>query len=233
MKESMQPLHVMYSYKSNAVDITNSFLQKFDGLSVKADIYNLDGTNKYSNTITTSVDEDGIKECFALPNISDLSDTYFLRLELKDADGKIKDINWYWLSQKSDELNWKKSKWYYTPESSFTDYTALNNMPQTSVDVEHSSDKNADSTTHKITIKNTGKAVAFFVHVRVLKQKNADDILPVIFSDNYISLAPGESRIVECTYSNKDADDETPFVLINGRNLNAAQSKGEKNVGFE
>jgi len=233
MKESMQPLHVMYSYKSNAVDITNSFLQKFDGLSVKADIYNLDGTNKYSNTVTTSVDEDGIKECFALPNISDLSGTYFLRLELKDADGKTKDINWYWLSQKSDELNWKKSKWYYTPESSFTDYTALNNMPQSSVDVEHSSDKNADSTTHKITIKNTGKAVAFFVHVRVLKAKKTDDILPVIFSDNYISLAPGESRTIECTYSDKDAGEVTPFVLISGWNLNAAQSKGEKNVGFE
>ena len=156
----------------------------------------------------------------------------FYDLELKDADGKIKDINWYWLSEKSDELNWKKSKWYYTPESSFTDYTALNNMPQTSVDVEHSSDKKSDSTTHKITIKNTGKAVAFFVHVRVLK-KNADDILPVIFSDNYISLAPGESRTIDCTYSNKDAGEGTPHVLISGWNLNAAASKGEKNVSFE
>lgn len=233
MKKSMEPLHVMYSYKSNAVNITNSLLQKFDGLSVKADIYNLDGTNKYSNTITTSVDEDGIKECFALPNISDLSGTYFLRLELKDADGKIKDINWYWLSQKSDELNWKKSKWYYTPQSSFTDYTALNNMPQTSVDVEHSSDKNADSTTHKITIKNTGKAVAFFVHVRVLKAQKADDILPVIFSDNYISLGPGESRAIECTYSNKDAGNGTPYILVNGWNLDIKKSKTVKEAGFE
>jgi exo-1,4-beta-D-glucosaminidase len=233
MKESMQPLHVMYSYKSNAVDITNSFLQKFDGLSVKADIYNLDGTNKYSNTVTTSVDEDGIKECFALPNISNLSGTYFLRLELKDADGKTKDINWYWLSQKSDELNWKKSKWYYTPQSSFADYTALNNMPQTSVDVEHSSNKNADSTMHTITIKNTGKAVAFFVHVRVLKQKNADDILPVIFSDNYISLAPGESRTIESTYSNKDAGNASPYILVSGWNLDIKKSKTIKEAGFE
>ena len=66
MKKSMEPLHVMYSYKSNAVDVTNSLLQKFDGLSVKADVYNLDGSLKYANTITTSVDEDGIKQCFTL-----------------------------------------------------------------------------------------------------------------------------------------------------------------------
>jgi exo-1,4-beta-D-glucosaminidase len=233
MKKSMEPLHVMYSYKSNEVDVTNSLLQKFDGLSVKADIYNLDGTNKYSNTITTSVDEDGIKNCFALPKIDGLSGTYFLRLELKDAGGEIKDINWYWLSEKSDELNWKKSKWYYTPKSSFTDYSALNNMPQTSVNVEHSSDKNADSTTHKITIKNNGKAVAFFVHVRVLKGKNTDDILPVIFSDNYISLAPGESRIIECTYSNKDAGFGTPYILVSGWNLDIKESKTVKEAGFE
>ena len=94
------------------------------------------------------------------------------------------------------------------------------------------SDKNADSTTHKITIKNTGKAVAFFVHVRVLKEKNADDILPVIFSDNYISLAPGESRTIECIYSNKDAGDGTPHVLISGWNVNAKDSKG-KEIEFE
>ena len=78
---------------------------------------------------------------YSYQKLNGLSGTYFLRLELKDAGGKMKDINWYWLSEKTDELNWKKSKWFYTPESAFADYTALNNMPQTSVEVEHSSDK--------------------------------------------------------------------------------------------
>jgi hypothetical protein len=29
--------------------------------------------------------------------------------------------------------------------------------------------------------------------VRTLKERNGDDILPVIFSDNYISLAPAKA----------------------------------------
>ena len=70
------------------------------------------------------------------------------------------------------------------------------------------------------------------MHVRVLKQKNADDILPVIFSDNYISLAPGESRTIECTYSNKDAGNTTPYVLISGWNLNTKESKTVKKIGL-
>ncbi|MEP6682207.1 MAG: glycoside hydrolase family 2 protein, partial [Parafilimonas sp.] len=233
MKKSMEPLHVMYSYKDNAVDIINSFLQKFDSLTVKADVYNLDGTNKYSNTIATSVNEDSVQHCFALPQIDDLSDTYFLRLELKDANQETKSINWYWLSQKSDELNWKKSKWYYTPQSSFTDFTALQNMPSTSISVESSASKKDNETSHKITVTNTGKSVAFFVHVRVLKDKNADDILPVIFSDNYISLAPGESRTIECSYENKDAENAKPFILVNGWNVDAVKSKAGKNIGIE
>jgi exo-1,4-beta-D-glucosaminidase len=121
----MEPLHVMYSYKSNEVVIINSLLQKFSGLTVKADIYNLDGTNKYSNSITTTVDEDGTQHCFAIPQINGLSDVYFLRLELKDANQQTKSINWYWLSKKTDELNWKKSKWYYTPQSAFANFTSL------------------------------------------------------------------------------------------------------------
>ncbi len=233
MKKSMEPLHVMYSYTSNEVDIVNSLLQKFDGLTVKADVYNLDGTNKYSNTITTSVGEDGTQKCFILPQINDLSGTYFLRLELNDEKGKTQSINWYWLSKKSDDLNWKKSQWFYTPESSFADYTALNNMPQTNLNVDYKSDKKSNETKHTIQIKNTGKTIAFFVHLRVLKEKNADDILPVIFSDNYISLAPGESRTIECSYLNKDAGNATPYILVSGWNLDIKGSKTIKEAGFE
>jgi exo-1,4-beta-D-glucosaminidase len=233
MKKSMEPLHVMYSYKSNEVDIINSLLEKFTGLIVKADVYNPNGILKYSNAITTDIEKDGIKKCFALPQIAGLSGVYFLRLELKDSKQKTKSINWYWLSQKQDELSWKKSKWFYTPQSNFTDFTTLKDLPVTTLDVNYSKDKKENKIIHTITITNTGKTVAFFVHVRVLKEKNADDILPVIFSDNYISLAPGESRTIECSYENKDAGNGTPYLLTTAWNLNVAGSKAVKNAGFE
>ena len=233
MKKSMEPLHVMYSYKTNEVDIINSLLEKFTGLSVKTDVYDLNGAKKYSNTITTDVDEDGIKKCFAIPPITDLSGVYFLRLRLKDSKQKTRSINWYWLSQKPDELTWQKSKWFYTPQSGFTDFTALKGLPATTLNVNYLTAKKENETTHTITVINSGKAVAFFVHVRVLKEKNADDILPVIFSDNYISLAPGESRTIECSYENNDAGSGTPYILTTAWNLNVAESKAGKNAGFE
>lgn len=233
MKKSMEPLHVMYSYKSNEVNLINSLLEKFAGLTVRADIYDLNGTLKYSNTITSDVDGDGVKKCFSIPQITGLSGVYFLRLSLKDSKQKTRSINWYWLSQKPDELQWNRSRWYYTPQSDFADYTALKDLPATTLDVKYSTGKKENGTTHSITLTNTGKSVAFFVHVRVLKEKNADDILPVIFSDNYISLAPGESRTIECSYENKDAGNGTPYILTTAWNLNVAGSKAGKNSGFE
>jgi exo-1,4-beta-D-glucosaminidase len=211
----------------------NSLLEKFTGLSAKAEVYNLDGALKYSKEITTDVKEDGIKRCFVIPPIAGLSPVYFLRLSLKDAKQDTRSVNWYWLSQKADQLDWKKSKWFYTPQSNFADFKILKSMPATTLDVKYSTVKKERQTSHTITIKNTGKAVAFFVHVRVLKEKNADDILPVIFSDNYISLAPGESRTIECSYENEDGGNAVPYVSTRAWNLNIAGSEAAGNAGFE
>jgi len=234
MKKSMEPLHIMYSYANNEVDITNSLLEKFSGLKAKAAIYNLDGSKKFTKTITTDVDADGIQKCFALPAADGFSDTYFLRLQLNDAKGEVKSINWYWLSKKGDVLNWKKSKWYMTPEKSYTDYSALQNIGKTTLKLSYNTvAKRADTIFHAVTITNTGKTVAFQVHLRALKGKGGDDILPVIFSDNYFSLAPGESRVIVCSYARKDDKGVTPYFLTSAWNLNTTQSKGETGSGFE
>ena len=233
IKKSQEPLHVMYSYKSDEVDIVNSLLEKFTGLTVKADAYNIDGLLKYSNTITTDVERDGITKCFGIPNIPGLSEVYFLRLSLKDANHRTRSINWYWLSLKQDELNWKASKWFYTPQSEFADFTPLNDMPATALKAKYATEKKEDKTVYAITVTNTGKAVAFFVHVRVLKEKNGGDILPIIFSDNYVSLAPRESRTIKCSYENNDAGRGTPYILITSWNLDVSGSKTAGNAGFE
>jgi exo-1,4-beta-D-glucosaminidase len=101
--------------------------------------------------------------------VAGLSGTYFLRLELKDGNGETQSINWYWLSKKQDELQWKKSEWFYTPQSDFSDYTALKDMPSATLEIKHSTKEKENKTIQTIDITNTGKAVAFFIHVRALK----------------------------------------------------------------
>ena len=223
MKKSMEPLHILYSYGDNGVYITNSLQQRFAGLKAEATIYNLDGSQKFSKTITADVEPDSIAKCLTLPATGDLSATYFLRLQLTDKEGAVKSINWYWLAQKGDVLNWKKSTWYTTPEASYTDYSALQTLGKTTLKITNrSASGSLDSASHDIVITNTGSTVAFQVHLRALKGKAGDDILPVIFSDNYIELAPGETRTIRCTYAHRDAGEAAPFFLVTAWNADVS-----------
>jgi len=233
MKKSMEPLHIMYSYANNEVDITNSLQQRFAGLKAEAAVYNLDGSMKYSKKVVAEVEADSVYTCFALPVIDSLSSTYFLRLQLSDVQGVVRSINWYWLSLKGDVLDWKKSKWYMTPETGYADYSALQGIGKTTLKMGYSSEKGADSSFHSVTLTNTGNTVAFQVHLRALKGKSGDDILPVIFSDNYLQLAPGESRSIRCSYANKDTGGATPFFLISGWNLDGVASKAMGDARFD
>ena len=53
--------------------------------------------------------------------------------------------------------------------------------------------KGEDAITH-VTLENPGKSLAFFVRLKVNKGKGGEEILPVVWQDNYISLLPGEKR---------------------------------------
>jgi exo-1,4-beta-D-glucosaminidase len=233
MKKALEPLHIMYSYPNNAVFITNSLQQAFAGLTAEATVFNMDGSVKFTKRVASDVEPDGVKACFSLPPVDGLSDTYFLRLQLSDARGAVKSINWYWLSKKGDILNWSKSTWYMTPESAYADYSALQTLGKTTLAIAAGSVKRADSSVHTITITNTGKTVAFQVHLRALKGRAGDDILPVIFSDNYLELAPGETRVVTCVYADRDAEGAVPFFLASAWNLDAEGGKTTANAGFD
>ena len=62
--------------------------------------------------------------------------TYFLKLELHDATGKLLSDNFYWLSTKPDVLDWAaRSDTVYTPQKDFGDLTGLSGLPKARVTI--------------------------------------------------------------------------------------------------
>jgi len=112
------------------------------------------------------------------------------------------------------------------------DFSALKSLPLTTLTLEHISTRSAEHTIERINITNTGHSVAFFVHIRMLSKNGGSDILPVIFEDNYLLLAPGETRVINGTYLNKDAQAEPAFILVSAWNLDSGHSKAGDNAGF-
>ncbi|MFD9943738.1 fibronectin type III domain-containing protein [Nonomuraea sp. NPDC059023] len=184
-REANKPLHVQYSYDNDSVVVVNSTTNAAQNLQVKTDVFNLDGTAKYSSTATVNVPADGGKAtAVTIPSISGLSSTYLVRLTLLRAGEEI-DRNVYWLSTSDDVIDWSGNTWYYVPTSSYANLTGLNSMPRTSLSVT--------ATTNTVTITNTGTAPALYLDVRMVDAAGTP-VLPITWSDNAISLWPGESK---------------------------------------
>src|SRR5689334_3177256 len=185
----MTPLHVQYSYDNKSVVVVNSTHSAKSGLKVKTDVYNTDGTSKYTNTATVTAPADGGKvTAVTIPTISGLSGTYLVKLTLSDGTGEI-DRNVYWLSTSADVLDYDNTDWNWTPTTSYANLKGLSTMAQAPLTVSATS----GSGTTSVTIKNNGTKPALFIDAHALDAAGKP-VLPVKWSDNEISLWPGESK---------------------------------------
>lgn len=242
VKHACEPLHVQYSYDDHSIVVVNSYYQPFTNLKVAAKVYNLDMTEKFSNEVEASVRPDSSTRIFSLPQIPGLTQSYFVNLTL-EAAGKIQSRNFYWLSTHPDTLDWSReekdesgqydiSTW--TPTKDFANYTDLNTLPRINLEAEAQSNKSNEEATTVVTLHNPTSSLAFAVRLkvdhpsshRVSREGQADnEILPVLWEDNYLSLLPGETRQVTARYRSNGESKLPPVVEVEGWNVNHILAK--------
>jgi exo-1,4-beta-D-glucosaminidase len=235
VKKACEPLHVQYSYDDGSIVVVNSYYQPFANLKVTAKVFNLDMTEKYSKQADLSVGADSSTRAFSLPSLAGLSATYFVSLSLESA-GEIVSRNFYWLSTRPETLDWARqeedasgqydiSTW--TPTKEFADYTALNGLAKLELNVVAENKKqNGEEASIAVTLRNPSSSLAFAVHLKIKKNSNHrvsregvqdDEILPILWTDNYFALLPGETRTVTATY--RAPGNIFPSVEVEGWNV--------------
>jgi exo-1,4-beta-D-glucosaminidase len=218
-KKAMEALHPIYGYDDHSIWVVSSQYEDVKGLKLTTKIYNLDMTEKFTQENTVDAAADSTAKIFALPDVADLSPTYFLLLRLQDSSGRLVGSNFYWLSTKPETLDWAKTNWWMTPTASYADYTAISQLSKVKLrTTERTERKGEDAITH-VTIENPSKGLAFFVRLRVDKGGKGDEILPVVWQDNYFSLLPGEKRDVTATYRASELGTAKPALEISGWNV--------------
>ena len=201
------------------------------GLTARATLFNPDGTQKYDRTVTgVSVQGDGAHStALALPaSGSGLGSTYLARLTLTDADGREVSRNVYWLSAKADTLDWAKTDWWHTPTTSYADLTGLSSMAQVPVTATASTTEADGTSTTTVTVRTTGtgKTPSLLTDVHLV-DANGRPVLPVRWSDNAVSLWPGESATLTATYRTADLHGSSPQVRVSGWNTAERTVPGE------
>jgi len=230
-KKANEPLHVQYSYDDRSVVVTDNRHAAVSGLTARATVFTTDGTRKYDKVVTgVRVEGDGAHTtALTLPaSISGVSKTYLVRLTLTDAAGREIDRNVYWLSTEPDTLDWANTDWYYTPTTSYADLTGLSSMAQVPVSATASTSTSGGTATTTVTLRNTGrgKTPALFTDVHLVDAKDRP-VLPVRWSDNEVSLWPGESVTLTATYRTADLHGSAPRVRVSGWNTPERTVPGE------
>jgi exo-1,4-beta-D-glucosaminidase len=218
-KKALQTLDPIYGYDDRSVWLVSSQYVDAKGLKLSARVFNLDGTQKFSKDASLDAAADSTAKVFELPQIDGLSPAYFLDLRIADDSGKLVGSNFYWLSTKPETLDWTKSNWYMTPTASYADYTSLAQLPKVKLKVSSRSERNGEDKVTRVTVENPSKAVAFFVRLKLDKGKGGEEILPVVWQDNYISLLPGEKREITATYRASSLGAAKPEVEVSGWNV--------------
>lgn len=221
-KKANEPLHVQYSYDNRSVVVVNNRAAPVRGLTARATLFNPDGTQKYDRTVTgVAVNGEGAHGTpLTLPSsVSGLSRTYLLRLVLTDADGTEVSRNVYWLSTKPDTLDWSRTTWYYTPTTSHADLEGLASMAQVPVTATASTTSSGGTSTTKVTVRNGGggRTPSLLTDVHLVDAQGRP-VLPVRWSDNEVSLWPGESATLTATYRTADLRGSAPRVRVSGWN---------------
>jgi len=199
-KKAMEMLHPLYGYDDHSIWVVSSQYTDANGLKLTTKVYDLDMKEKFSREDSLDAGADSTKKVFTLPEIQNLSPTYFLVLRLTDSSGKPVGSNFYWLSTKPETLDWAKSTWYMTPTESYADYTALAQLPKVKLSESSRTEIVGENAVTHVTLVNHSKSLAFFIRLQVKREGSEDEILPVIWQDNYFSLLPGEKREVTATY---------------------------------
>lgn len=217
-KKANEPLHVQYSYDDATVVVT-TLGPAVTRLHATATVLALDGSVLVTRSAAVDLGADETKVVLSLADVKPTTATYFVDLALADSAGVEVSRNFYWLSTRPDVLDDANGNWYYTPTLQDADLTGLTDMAM--VDVSASarrSDDGGDSIV-TVTLTNGGAGLAFFLRVEAAGSVDGDEVVPVRWSDNVVSLRAGETR----TLTARIARQSGPLVVRwRGWNVNAA-----------
>ena len=230
-KKACEPVHVQYSYDDNSVVVVNNTDKPLNEMRISAKTFNLDASEKAAKELTLNLLPDSSVRAFALPPANGLTRTYFLRLKLQDAGGRLVSDNFYWLSTKPDTMAWEKSDWAYTPQKDFGDLTGLETLPQVNIETTVTAKTSAGKATMLVRVKNPSRSVAFMVHLRLTRGKGGEEVVPILWEDNYFSMLPGEERSVTAAYDASQLRGKDPDVEVDGFNVVSSSHIGPIAMG--
>jgi len=202
VKKASETVHVQFNEENRDIEVVNNRPDALTALTVKALIYRLDGTlDSQKSYPLAQVPGSNTVKAAQIEVSARISPVYFIKLELNDASGQLLSSNFYWQHVAQDQ------------------FEGLMTLPTVTLDAEASARADGDNTVLTVTLHNNTSDVALLSHLQLHQKKSGRRVLPVFYSDNYISLLPGESSTVSIEAATKDLQGDAPLIEVDGYNV--------------
>jgi exo-1,4-beta-D-glucosaminidase len=216
-KKGSEPLHALYAYNDRSIVVANHG-EAIRGVTLRVRLLDLSSATRFARDTVLDLPADSSVRVLTVAEPPGLSSTYFLDLRLAQGDREL-GTNFYWLSTKMDDLDFPKSTWYMTPARSYADFTALGTLPATAITANVRFERDGAEELAHVTLANPGSTLAFFLRLQVATDPGGEEVLPVRWTDNYLSLLPGESREVTARYRPDGAPGAARLLVVSGWNV--------------
>ncbi len=188
VKKANAPVQLIYDYYAKAVYAVNETLEP---ASMKASMKLMKDGQTAEDSRQVEIAPGTVVKVFDIDTADAAS---FLFLKLTDNEGKEITTNEYFLPAEDDVYDWGKTSWVHTPIRQYASYAMLDSMCTETCEL---SVKQSAENLYETTVSNPSDKVVFMISLKA-KNQQGQLICPAYWSDNYFSLAPGESRTVTC-----------------------------------
>jgi hypothetical protein len=205
VKKALESLHVQLDLPDFTLAVVNTTLAPEAGLTVHSDILSLDGTRLLSRDDRLDAAANATSHLPALGVADTLRghDVVLVSLTLRDAQGAVVSRNLYWQGRTESDLR------------------ALNGMKPQPVTIATQLRHVGAEDRLAVTLHNAGDAPVLAVKMTLLDEGGVR-ILPAYYTDNYVSLLPGETRELAVTYPARL--EQRPHLSIRGWNVKARET---------
>jgi exo-1,4-beta-D-glucosaminidase len=224
-KKGLQPINIVYDYyasgdRSSAnIYLVNQKLTKLSSAQASVEFINLDGSIMFSREQRgIQVDPLSSVRIMQVPRVSGLTSAFFVRCRLSDESGHVLANNVYWQSTANDDVGpAENDNAFRLQQVSWADLMALKQMEKAEVQIAGNMREADDETTATVTLTNKSKVPAFFVRVEIAKAAGGEEVLPIVWTDNYVTLFAGESASLQARLHGRIGD--RAVVRIHGYNV--------------
>ena len=199
-KKGLRPLSVVFdSYATGdrrqaRITVVNQSPQARQDLRVRVRTYDLRGRLRDNRGVGgIDIGPGAAAAVMTLPPGPSDSRVFFVRCELLDAEGTVINENVYWQSQVPDDVGPPGNDTAFdSRQVSWADMTPLNTIGRPALEISARPDE-SDPAHVKITLYNPASQIAFFQRVELLSTAGGEEILPITYDDNYVSVFGGET----------------------------------------